>query len=123
MSPAARRRSTGFTLVEVLVALSMVAVALMAGFKASQAAVTGVERQSQLLLAQLCVENELARLRLAAQLPGVGISEAACEQGGRAFVLRTQAMPTPNRQFRRVTAQALDGDAHVVLGVTTVVGR
>ena len=48
------RRSAGFTLVEVLVALGIVAIALTAGLQASSALTRHPNRQSDMLLAQLC---------------------------------------------------------------------
>ena len=59
-----KRAQPGFTLVEVLVALAVVAVALAAGFQACGSLVAHAERRSGLVLAQLCADNELARLRL-----------------------------------------------------------
>ena len=59
----------GFTLIEVLVALSIVAVALAAGTQAMQALTSNAARQSDVLLAQLCAENELIKIRLSRQLP------------------------------------------------------
>ena len=56
MSPA-----RGFTLVEVLVALGIVAIALLAGLQATTALVNNAMRQSDVLLAHLCAENELSR--------------------------------------------------------------
>ena len=67
----AARHTRGFTLVEVLVALGIVAIALTAGLQASAALTRHAGRQSDMLLAQICAENELVRLRLARQLPGV----------------------------------------------------
>ncbi|MBC7393639.1 MAG: prepilin-type N-terminal cleavage/methylation domain-containing protein, partial [Variovorax sp.] len=57
--------SRGFTLIEVLVALAIVAIALAAGTQATMALTRNAQRQSDVLLAQLCVENELVKARLA----------------------------------------------------------
>ena len=56
----------GFTLVEVLVALGIVAIALMAGLQATTALTRNALRQSDIVLAQLCAENELVKARLSA---------------------------------------------------------
>jgi general secretion pathway protein I len=116
------RRVRGFTLIEVLVALSIVAVALVAGLQASAALTNNAQRQGDVLLAHLCAENELVRLKLAKQLPQVGDSDLACEQAGHAFVVRVRVAPTPNPSFRRVDAQVLDGNSPV-LRLSTVMGR
>lgn len=113
--------SRGFTLVEVLVALAIVAIALVAGLQASMALSNNAQRQGDVLLARICAENELVRLRLQRQLPPVGESRFACQQAQHDFqgVLVVQA--TPNRNFRRVDAQVHDG-SHTLLRLVTIVG-
>jgi len=64
----------GFTLIEVLVALMIVALALMTGLKASGALVNNAQRQMDAFLAQMCADNALHHMRLSQQLPGVGSS-------------------------------------------------
>ena len=117
-----RSRLGGFTLVEVLVALGIVAVALLAGLQATAALTRHALRQSDMLLAQLCAENELVKLRLARQLPGVGDSSVACQQAGRSLTVAMAVRPTPNPNFRRVDAQVQDGEVPI-WRLTTVVGR
>ena len=113
--------SRGFTLVEVLVALAVTALALITGLKASAALTHNAERQSTLLLAQICADNRLIALRLERRLPGVGGSTHDCEQAGRQLQLRQQVHATPNPNFRRVEAAVHHG-GHVVVQVSTIVG-
>jgi general secretion pathway protein I len=115
-------RARGFTLVEVLVALAIVAIALTAGLQATVALTNNAQRQSDILLAHLCAENEMAKVRLARQMPAVGDSDQPCEQAGRSFNVKVTVSPTPNPSFRRVDAQVLDG-TYGVLRLSTVVGR
>ena len=115
-------RARGFTLVEVLVALAIVAIALTAGLQATSALTHNAQRQSSVLLAHLCAENELVKSRLSRQMPDIGESRAACEQAGRTFEVSVSVLPTPNPSFRRVDAQVFDG-ADAVLRLSTVVGR
>lgn len=112
----------GFTLVEVLVALGIVAIALMAGLQATGSLTRHAQRQSDMVLAQLCAENELVKVRLARQLPGVGDSSLLCEQAGRSLTVALVVRPTPNPNFRRVDAQVKDGDVPI-WRLSTVVGR
>jgi general secretion pathway protein I len=112
----------GFTLVEVLVALSIVAIALMAGLQATTALTRNALRQSDIVLAQLCAENELVYARLSRQLPSVGDSTVTCEQAGRQLTVAVVVRPTPNPSFRRVDAQVLDG-SNSILRVSTIIGR
>src|SRR3990167_3843071 len=103
------RPARGFTLIEVLVALAIVAIALSAGVQASGALIHNAQRQSDTLLAQLCAENELIKMRLSRQMPGVGDSDLSCEQAGRSFGGTLSVFATPNPGFRRVEARVRDG--------------
>lgn len=111
---------SGFTLVEVLVALAIVAIALLAGLQATSALTNNAMRQSQVLLAHVCAENELIRIRLEQQMPDVGDKTSQCEQGGRNLQVILSVQPTPNPKFRRVDAQISDSSTPV-LRLSTVV--
>jgi general secretion pathway protein I len=117
-----RRSHRGFTLVEVLVALSIVATALMAGLQATGALTRHAQRQSDMLLGQMCAENELINMRLSRQMPGVGDTTVNCEQAGRTLTVALAVRPTPNTNFRRVDVQVLD-EKKPILHISTVVGR
>ncbi|MFM8610785.1 MAG: type II secretion system minor pseudopilin GspI [Burkholderiaceae bacterium] len=120
--PSGRAARRGFTLVEVLVALAIVAIALIAASQASATLTRNAQRQNDLLLAQLCADNELVRLRLLQQMPGVGDTVSPCEQGGRSFEVALTVRPTPNPSFQRVDAQVRT-EGQSVLRVSTVIGR
>jgi general secretion pathway protein I len=112
----------GFTLIEVLVALGIVAVALAAGVRATAALTQNAQRQTDVLLAQLCAENELIKARLSKQMPDVGDGSSHCEQAGHDFTVTVAVRPTPNPSFRRVTAQ-VSLESLPVLNLSTIVGR
>jgi general secretion pathway protein I len=116
------KTTRGFTLIEVLVALGIVAIALVAGLQASAALTNNAQRQNDVLLAHVCAENELVRLKLAKQLPSVGEADQPCEQAGQAFVTRLRVSPTPNPNFRRVDAQVFT-NATPILRLSTILGR
>jgi general secretion pathway protein I len=116
------KKAGGFTLIEVLVALGIVAIALTAGLQATAALTTNAERQSNVLLAHICAENELIKIRLAKQMPGVGETEVACEQAGHDLRVRVGVLPTPNPSFLRVDAQVFDASSPI-LRLSTIVGR
>ncbi|MCZ8095142.1 MAG: type II secretion system minor pseudopilin GspI [Acidovorax sp.] len=116
------RPAHGFTLVEVLVALAIVAIALLAGTQAASTLTRNAQRQSDIVLAQLCAENELIKARLSRQMPSVGDSTEPCEQAGRQFTVNVIVRPTPNPQFRRMDAQVFDADISI-LRISTIIGR
>jgi general secretion pathway protein I len=116
------RGEAGFTLIEILVALAIVAIALAAGLQATTALTNNALRQSSVLLAHICAENELVKARLSRQMPDIGDSTVECQQADRGFVVAVSVLPTPNPSFRRVDAQVFDGAAPV-LRLSTIVGR
>jgi general secretion pathway protein I len=114
--------SCGFTLIEVLVALGIVAVTLMAGLKAIGSLSRQADRQTLSMFGQMCAENELARLRLRRQLPDTGNNQTECLQAGHRLQVDTTVKPTPNPNFRRVDARVLS-QGEYLLQLSTVMGR
>ena len=124
--PTAKRAALGFTLIEVLVALSIVAIALMAGLRSTEALSRNASRQSTQWLAQICAENELARMRLSRQMPSVGVSTISCPQANLDLSVSLNVQATPNPNFRRIDARVdwLSGATTTsVLQLSTVMGR
>ena len=119
--PAGAER--GFTLIEVLVALAIVAVALGAGFKAAGALANNAQRLTDVSAAQWCADNQLANLKLGKQFPGIGDSEFTCNQLGRTFKGQLAVLPTPNPNFRRVDANVSDEAGVPLLTLSTVLTR
>ena len=115
--------ATGFTLIEVLIALGIVALALAAGSQATMSLTRNAQRQSDLVLADLCAENELAKARLSRQMPAIGDSGSICLQAGLTFLVTTTTVPTLNPNFRRVDVQVRDEVNSPILRISTVVGR
>jgi general secretion pathway protein I len=122
MSRPRIQSASGFTLVEVLVALGIVAITLVAGLQASAALTRNTERLARTFQAQLCAENEQISLRLAHQLPNVGNYRKECPQGGQVFVNEVAVHSTPNPNFRRVDVRVLlEGQPQLQL--TSLIGQ
>lgn len=118
-----RRAAPGFTLVEVLVALAIVALTLAAGVRAAGSSTLMAERLERSVAARWCAENQLAALRLARVVPPIGEADFGCEQLGRSWAGRMRTQATPNPNFRRVDAQVLDEQGAAIVSVSTVVSR
>jgi general secretion pathway protein I len=118
-----RPLTAGFTLIEVLVALAIVAITLGAGVRAAGALSSNADRLAQVSAAQWCADNQLTGLRLAHQLPDIGDADFACEQLGRRYPGHLRTRPTPNPNFRRVDAIVADDAGHPLVTLSTVMAR
>jgi len=112
----------GITLIEVLVALAVIALALMAALTTASALIRQTQRQSELLLAQICADNALQTLRLQPQMPGVGETTSNCLQAARTLEVRWTIRSTPNPSFRRIDIQVTEGEAPIMTS-SSVLGR
>jgi general secretion pathway protein I len=115
--------SRGLTLIEVLVALAVVAVTLAAGLKAAGALASNTDRFADVVAAQWCADNQLTALKLSRQFPAVGDGDFACEQAGRSYPGKMIVRPTPNPNFRRVDTRIGNEAGHTLLTQSTVLPR
>ena len=95
-------KPAGFTLIEVLVALAIVAIALMSALRAAGQGTSNVGELRSRLLAGWVAENMLAEHRARRDWLPLGIQRGTGRQGGIDFAWREEVIATPNPSFRRV---------------------
>lgn len=92
----------GFTLVEVLVALAIVSIALLASLRVAGGGTNSVGELRVHVFAGWVAENVLAEQRARKTWLPLGISRGKEQQGGMDFGWREDVIATPNVSFRRV---------------------
>ena len=113
----------GFTLIEVLVALAIVAVTLGAGIKAAGSLTNNTQRLADVTAAQWCADNQLTGLRLSGLTPPIGDSEFSCTELGQTYRGKLAVRPTPNPLFVNVDAAITDDAGAPILDLKTVMRK
>ncbi|MCX5589919.1 type II secretion system minor pseudopilin GspI [Alcaligenes endophyticus] len=107
------KTESGYTLIEVLVALAIISVALMAILQTLQLSTQGARRNTMRSLALHTASNLMAEIKLQGQFPSPGIRHTPCPIGHYEFVCEVQSKATEHSQFRQITIRVqLDKQAH-----------
>jgi general secretion pathway protein I len=109
------RRAPGFTLVEILVALAVLAIALTAAAHSLGSAADTTAELRQRTLARWVAEDRLAELELRREWPALDTKEGDAEMGGRKFHWIQETGVTPVTRMRRVELSVLLPGAKVPL--------
>lgn len=107
-------KHSGFTLVEVLVALAIISIALLSALRAAGQGTNNVDELRSRLLAGWVAENLLAEHRARADWLPLGIQSGTESEGGFDFTWRQEIIATPNPAFRRIDVRvfATGDDSH-----------
>lgn len=97
---------TGFTLIEVLVALVVVALGIAAVMSAILSAATSAERLRERTYAEWVATNRLTEVRIATDFPSIGRREGVAQMADRDWEWRED-----------IRATAIDGVVQVVVEV------
>ena len=104
-------RARGFTLIEVLVAVAILAVALAATSRAAGIATDSALETRQRLLATWAAQNRIAELRARRIFPPAATTRLTTEQAGLAMLLEETVSDTPNPTIRKVDIAVADARA------------
>lgn len=92
----------GFTLVEILIALAILAVGLAAATRAVGISSDTSYALEQRLIAEWAAQNRISEIHARRMWPGIGSSEGEVEQAGQRLIWVQTVSDTPNQAFRRV---------------------
>ena len=102
------RRSRGFTLLEVLVALVIVGTALGASLRAVGSLAQNSSGLRAAMMATWSAENRLVQVRLAKDFPEIGKQSFECPQGDMRLICQEEVLASPNPRLRRVEVSVYD---------------
>ncbi|HEY0180376.1 MAG TPA: type II secretion system minor pseudopilin GspI [Dokdonella sp.] len=104
-------RARGFTLIEVLIALAVVALALLALTRTAGLEVQRFDALRERTLAGWVAANVLAETRLADAFPATGRSDGRARLGGREWRWTRDVQATADAEIRRIDVNVYAGDA------------
>jgi len=112
-------RPRGFTLLEILVALAVLAIALVATARSMGAAVDTTAALRDRTLARWVAEDRLAELELRKAWPALDVKEGEADMGGRSFRWREETSASPVARMRRVELSVFEPGADTPLARLT----
>lgn len=106
----------GFTLLEVLIALAILAIAMAAVARASAQMTDSSHELKRRLLANWVAENRLAERTAQPVWPDVGFKSGETEQAGLPLRWEETVAATPNSAMRRIEIRVTDrsNEAHAL---------
>ncbi len=107
MTRAPHAAAGGFTLIEIMVALLVLAVALAATARSLGVATDTTAALRDRALARWVAEDQLTSLELQRAWPALDVTEGDAEMGGRTFHWSQAVTPTPVARMRRIELSVL----------------
>ena len=117
-----RSAQQGFTLLEMLVALSVLSLAALALVRLDGFTVRSTGDLSQRTMAAIVADNAVTALSTSPDAPALGQTQSSITNGGIAWLvtIRVSALPDPALRRIDIRASAPDGTSATASGVRSV---
>lgn len=104
------KHQSGFTLLEVLVALVIIAIALGAATRAAHIATDSAFKMKQRLVATWVAQNRMAETRARHLWPNTGVNSGEVQQAGMQLVWQETVSDATDPMFRKVEVKIFSVD-------------
>jgi len=98
-------RSRGFTLLEILVALAVLAIALFAVIKVSSESAANATHLRNKTFAHWTAMNKIAEMQLLGEWPALGTSQGASAMADRDWYWSSTVVETEDKEVRRIKVE------------------
>ena len=115
------KQSAGFTLIEVMVALTIIAISLGALLSTSGTQARSTSYLKQKTLAHLVAVNELTQIRIAKEFPDLGDKEGSTEMANNEWFWTRTTKATEDKDARQIKF-SLYADKDRTKNLTTLTG-
>lgn len=103
--PGTRKRAPGFTLIEVLIALAVLAIALSAVIKGVGANVNNAAHLRDRMLAHWVAMNKVAELQADTTFPTPGVTTGTMLMAEHEWIWQVTVSTTPNATIQRLDVE------------------